>query len=253
MSSVFDAIAELKGVRFSYNDEPFINGLSLSVGQANFVGLLGANGSGKSTILKLLSGTLRPSGGDVLLWGKRLRDYPQRDRAKLISYLPQSLDVGVPFTVEELSRMGLYPYDKPPELGLDDALDMVGLTDKRDELLSHLSGGERRRAYIAMTLLQGAGVVLMDEPLANLDIRYQLELIRLLRGLNERRDISIVMALHDINLALQFPRLVLIKEGRVLANGTPQDVLSEELLHEAFGIRIAVRGTGREAYISYGD
>lgn len=253
MSSVFDNILELREVAFSYGSEPFIQRLSLTVGQAGFVGLLGANGSGKSTVLKLMGGTLKPRRGTASLWGKALASYPHRDRAKLISYLPQSLDTGVPFSVEELARMGLYPYDQPPELGLDDALAMVGLTEKRDEPLGRLSGGERRRAYIAMTLLQGAGIVLMDEPLANLDIRYQLELLNLLRGLNEKRNISIVMALHDINLAFQFPRLVLVKDGALIADGPPGEVLTEDLLQEAFGIRLRVRGSESEAYISYGQ
>jgi iron complex transport system ATP-binding protein len=243
MSSAHNPILEFRDIAFSYTRENLIDGLSLSVGEADFVGLLGANGSGKSTILRLLGGILKPSGGRAALWGKTISSYRNRDRAKLVSYLPQTLDGGVPFRVEELVRMGLYPYDRVT----------VGLSGKRNVLLSELSGGEKRRAFIAMTLVQGAGILLLDEPLANLDIRYQMEMIRLLRALNEKRNISIVMALHDINLALQFDRLLLIQEGRLLADGTPQDVLTEALLREAFGIDMRVRGDGKETYIHYGD
>jgi iron complex transport system ATP-binding protein len=253
MSSAHNPILEFRDIAFSYTRTNFINGLSLSVGEADFVGLLGANGSGKSTILRLLGGILKPSGGRAALWGKAIASYRNRDRAKLVSYLPQSLDGGVPFRVEELVRMGVYPYDRVTGLDVPDALRTVGLSEKRDVLLSELSGGEKRRAFIAMTLVQGAGILLLDEPLANLDIRYQMEMMRLLRELNEKRNISIVMALHDINLALQFDRLLLIQEGRLLAKGTPQDVLTEARIREAFGIDMRVRGDGKETYIHYGD
>lgn len=244
-------ILELGDVSFSYDGRNFIDSLSLGVGEGDFVGLLGANGSGKSTILKLLSGILRPSGGKVNLWGKPISSLKNRDRAKLLSYLPQMLDMRVPFRVGELASMGLYPYDTPPELTVEEALGMVGLSEKRDALIANLSGGERRRAYIAMTLLQGAGILLLDEPLANLDIKFQIEIMRLLRELNSTRKISIVMALHDVNLAFQFERLVLVKEGRVLGAGAPEEVLSRELLREAFDIEVNVHRLKEGSFITY--
>ncbi len=245
-------ILELGDVAFSYGKESFIENLGLGVGEADFIGLLGANGSGKSTILKLLAGILKPARGDVSLWGKPIMSLRHKDRAKLLSYLPQMLDMRVPFRVEELAAMGLYPYDTPPPLTVKEALGMVGLSEKRGTLLSNLSGGERRRAYIAMTLLQGAGILLLDEPLANLDIRFQMELIRLLRELNTKRDISIVMALHDVNLAFQFQKIVLIKDGRVLGTGAPKDVLTEALLKEAFEIDVNVHKLDEGSFITYG-
>jgi len=244
-------ILELREASFSYGSGGFIEGLSLGVGEADFVGLLGANGSGKSTVLRLLAGILKPSKGSVSLWGKPIASLRNRDRAKLISYLPQTLDMQVPFRVAELAAMGLYPYDTPTGLTVDEALGMVGLTEKRGALITNLSGGERRRAYIAMTLLQGAGILLLDEPLANLDIRFQVELMRLLHELNSRRRISIVMALHDVNLAFQFPRLLLVKGGRVLGEGAPAEVLRPELLKEAFDIEVRVHRAGEGSFISY--
>jgi iron complex transport system ATP-binding protein len=137
--------------------------------------------------------------------------------------------------------MGMYPYDMLPELSVEEAISMVGLTDYEDSPISNLSGGERRRVYIAMTLLQGAGLVLLDEPLANLDIKYQIELLRLLKDLRERRSITAIMALHDINIAFQFDRIILVKEGRILGSGTPQEVLTQELLKEAFDVTIEIK------------
>ncbi|NJD55151.1 MAG: ABC transporter ATP-binding protein [Nitrospirae bacterium] len=256
MSSASDQrILELRSVSFSYSRQrSLIRGLSLSVGEGEFIGLLGANGSGKSTILKLGSGILRPSGGDILLWSKPLHTYHNRDRAKLISYLPQTLDIAVPFTVRELVSMGLYPYDIPPAMSVDSALDMVGLQGKASAYLTDLSGGEKRRTFIAMTLVQGAGLLMLDEPLANLDIKYQIELVRLLKTLRTEKNISVIMALHDINVALQFSKVILVKDGAMLGSGRPEEILTDSLIKDAFDVRVnIIRQADGVSYIHYGD
>jgi ABC-type cobalamin/Fe3+-siderophores transport system ATPase subunit len=254
MSSASDIpIIEFDRVCFSYAKEgSFINDLAVSIGGGEFIGLLGANGSGKSTILKLGGGILRPAAGRLMLWGKPLHGYGNRDRAKLISYMPQLLDVTVPFTIRELVGMGLYPYDIRPAMTIEEALDMVGLLGRADRHLADLSGGEQRRAFLAMTLLQGAGLLLLDEPLVNLDIRYQIELVRLLRKLKQERNISIVMALHDINVALQLEKVMLIKNGDILGFGSPEEVLTKGLIRQAFGVDVKIiRQQGENAYVSY--
>ncbi len=256
MSSAYKPmILELKRICFSYSKERFfINDLSFSIGEGEFIGLLGANGSGKSTILKLGSGILKPLSGDLMLWGKPLHSYNNKDRAKLISYLPQALDVTVPFTVKEIVSMGLYPYEIPPSMIADDALEMVGLKEKADSHITDLSGGEKRRVFIAMILLQGAGLLLLDEPLANLDIRYQIELVKLLMKLKSERNISVVMALHDINMAFQFERVMLIKDGEILGAGRPEDILTDGLIRKAFDVDVKIiRQEEGKAYISYED
>jgi len=246
-------ILEFKHVDFYYEREKsFISNISFSVNNGEFVGLLGANGSGKSTILKLASGILKASDGHINLWNKSILFYKNKDRAKLLSYLPQILDISIPFTVRELIGMGLYPYEISPALTVDETLEMVGLADKAESLIANLSGGERRRAYIAMTLLQGAGLLLLDEPLANLDIKYQIEFLKLLRRLQKERDITIVMALHDINIALQFDRILLIKEGKILGIGSPDAVLTKDLLKQAFDVEVEIkRQDSGGAFIKY--
>jgi ABC-type cobalamin/Fe3+-siderophores transport system ATPase subunit len=246
-------ILELERVFYSYEKgSPFIEELSFSIREGGFIGLLGANGSGKSTILKLACGILKPTSGRLKLWGRDLLAQNSRDRAKLISYLPQTLDISVPFTVKELVSMGLYPYDIPPVLSVDEALDMVGLRDKSNARLTDLSGGERRRTFICMTLVQGAGLLLLDEPLANLDIKYQIELVKLLKDLRETRNIAVIMALHDINIALQFENVMLIKDGNLIASGMPGEVLSQSMLKQAFDVDVEVRRADTDgAYISY--
>lgn len=254
MSSASEnVILEFRDVGFYYEGtEPFIQGLSFSVANGQFIGLLGANGSGKSTILKLASGILKQARGSIDLWGKSLHTYKNRDRAKLLSYLPQILDMNIPFTVREIAGMGRYPYDIPPSLTVDEAMDMVGLSGKAETTITNLSGGERRRVYIAMTLLQGAGLVLLDEPLANLDIKYQIELLRLLKELRKNRGITTVMALHDINIALQFDTLIIIKEGKIIGTGAPDAIIKKNLLKEAFDIEIDIRIEGSGGvYITY--
>ncbi|MBI4825574.1 MAG: ABC transporter ATP-binding protein [Nitrospirae bacterium] len=254
MSSVSDRhILNFINAGFSYDkNKPFIQEISFSIENGEFIGLLGANGSGKSTILKLASGLLHTSSGDINLWGKPVQSYKNKDRAKLLSYLPQLLDISIPFTVKELVSMGLYPYETLPELTVDEAIEMVGLSSNSGTLITNLSGGERRRVYLAMTLLQGAGLVLLDEPLANLDIKYQIELLRLLKELRRERNISMVMALHDINIALQFDKIVLIKNGRILGTGKPDEVLTKDLLKEAFDVEVEIkREDSGEVYIKY--
>lgn len=245
-------VVEFEKVSFGYSrDNPLIKEMDISFLSGQFVGILGANGSGKTTILKLLSGFLKPSSGVVRLWGKDIRGYKNKDRAKLVCYLPQVLDMNIPFRVRELVGMGLYPYEILPELTVDEALDMVGLRDKADMDLTSLSGGERRRAFIAMTLLQGAGILLLDEPLANLDIKYQIELIRMLKELRDKKGITIVMALHDINMAFKFERIILVKEGRIRYSGPPEATLTREKIQEAFDVELNINAFEGQTYIHY--
>jgi len=254
MSSAYNhQILELDNVSFMYSrDNKIINNLAFSICNGEFIGLLGANGSGKSTILKLASGILKPFSGHINLWKKPLHSYSNKDRAKLLCYLPQFLDINVPFKVKELVDMGAYPYDIPPETTVNEALEMVGLKGKSEFYIRNLSGGERRRAFIAMTLLQGAGLLLLDEPLANLDIKYQIEFLKLLKELKDRKNISIIMALHDINIALQFEKVMLIKDGSIIGIGNPKEVLTKEMLKEALDVTIEIRrAVAGKAYISY--
>jgi iron complex transport system ATP-binding protein len=123
----------------------------------------------------------------------------------------------------------------------NEALEIVGLKEKSESSLTSLSGGEKRRAFIAMTLIQGAGLLLLDEPLANLDIKYQIEIQRLLRKLQETKSISIIMALHDINAAFQMEKVMLIKEGRLLGIGNPEKILTAGLLQEAFDVPVEIQ------------
>jgi ABC-type cobalamin/Fe3+-siderophores transport system ATPase subunit len=245
-------IIELRDIHFAYQDARFINKLSLHVENGDFIGLVGPNGSGKTTMLKLMAGLIKPAAGDVVLWNKSLHTYKGSDRAKLMSYLPQMLDITLPIKVREIVALGLSPYDVQQDISIESAMDMVAISDKAGYDFCRLSGGEKRRVFIAMTLMQRAGLLLLDEPLANLDIKFQLEIMNLLRDLNVARKMTVVMAIHDLSMAFYFDRIVLVKEGQILADGRPDKVLNDDSIKEVFGVDVKIffNSNGRPA-ISY--
>jgi len=226
---------EFANVSFSYDPHGFMEQLSFSVAEGELVGLMGPNGAGKSTILKLAAGLLSPQTGEVLVGKRPIRSYCGADRAKLVAYLPQALDSQAPFRVAELVGMGAYPRGQAA-LTVEEALHLTGLEGKAAAHLAELSGGEQRRAYIAMTLVQGARVLLLDEPLASLDIRYQFDLYRLLRDIVRERGVSVCMSLHDIGMGAMLDRLLLLRHGRVIAEGDPGGVLTDEMVRDAFDL-----------------
>jgi len=231
---------EFVDVSFSYGATSFIQQICFSVTQGELVGLMGQNGAGKSTILKLAAGLISPHTGNVLLGKKSIGSYNGKERAKLVAYLPQILDLQAPFRVGELVRMGLYPQASTQGLSVEEALDLVGLQEKTRTHLAELSGGERRRAYIAMTLVQGARVLLLDEPLAGLDIKYQFDLYNLLNRIVRENKVSVCMSLHDIGMGAMLDRLLLVKDGRLIAQGAPGSVLTDEMVREAYDVNDSI-------------
>lgn len=232
-------LLEFRDVHFSFQKAAFIQEVGFGLKPGELVGLMGPNGAGKSTLLKLAAGILSPRSGNVLIEGREVRSYAGKERAQRLAYLPQILDMHAPFRVGELVRMGEYSYMKQPHFTIEETLDLVGLTDKSTVFLADLSGGERRRAYIAMTLVQGGKLLLLDEPLANLDLRYQIELIRLLRRICSANGISVLMSLHDIALGSQLDRVIMVKNGRLIVEGTPATVLTDETIRVAYDLDLS--------------
>lgn len=227
---------EFLNVTFSYNRKSFLDQLSFSLAEGELVGLMGPNGAGKSTILKLAAGLLSPQKGNVMIGDKAIGAYSGKERAKQVAYLPQTLDLQAPFRVGELVRMGEYPREGSQAITVDEALRIVGLQQKVNKFLAELSGGERRRAYIAMTLVQGAKVLLLDEPLASLDIKYQFDLYRLLKEITREKGVSVLMSLHDIGMGAILDRLLLAKDGRLVAQGEPAVVLTDEIVQDTYDL-----------------
>lgn len=246
-------ILELKNINFDYDkksEKSFIEGLNLSFSKSSFTALLGQNGSGKSTILKILSGYLEAQLGEVLLWNKNIKEYKSKDRAKLVSFLPQHIETELSFTVKELIEMGSYPYETPPLMTLEEAINITGLCDMKERELHSLSGGEKRRAYLAMTLHQGAGIIILDEPLQNLDIKYQTQFISLLLKLVKEKDITIIMSCHELNIATNFDEIILLKDGQILKRGTKDEIMQKNILENAFETNIDILKNKDKTYIN---
>ena len=223
-------------VAFDFSDKPFISGLSFAVARGEVLGLIGPNGAGKSTVLKLAAGLLKPCAGSIRLAGRPITSYSGRERARRVAYLPQQLDARLPFRVAELVEMGGYPHRGRAPRDTFEALHLAGLEGKAEAPLGRLSGGELRRAYLAMTLRQGADCLLLDEPLAGLDLRYQAELLKLLRGIATGTGTTVIMSLHDMGAALWLNRLLALKEGEMIGTGKPRELLNEELIRRLFDL-----------------
>jgi iron complex transport system ATP-binding protein len=218
--------------------------VSLSVDRGAIVGLLGPNGSGKTTLLRLLSGILQPACGQVLVDGKPLSQLTRRELARRVAVVPQDTHATFDFSVMDMVLMGRYPHLGPFELeGAADqaiareALAATGTAAFEARGFGTLSGGEKQRVVIAAALAQASDVLLLDEPTAALDLRYQLEITTLLRSLNRRRSVTMVVSTHDLNLAAALcERVVLLKDGRVLAQGPTSETLTAVNIRRLYGI-----------------
>ncbi|MGW0826892.1 ABC transporter ATP-binding protein [Streptomyces sp. NPDC002845] len=232
-----------------------LDGVSLAPSPGSTVGLLGPNGSGKSTLLRLLAGVLAPASGVVTLDGSPLADLHRRDIARRVAVVEQQADTQVELTVHDVVRLGRTPHRRAwtpasvrDEEAVREALERTGLADRAGQSWHTLSGGERQRVQIARALAQEPRELLLDEPTNHLDIQHQLDLLNLVTGL----PVTSVIALHDLNLAaLYCDALVVLREGRVVARGTPRDVLTEELIAEVYGVRADVSCPGDRPHVRY--
>jgi len=254
------ALLELHDVSFGYlRGEPVVEGVSLQVEEGQVWALVGPNGAGKTTLLRLMAGLRRPWAGRVLLQGRDLARLPRRQVARTVALVPQEAHIPFPFTVRQVVALGRTPYVDFLTLGegpadreaVAQALTAMGLEPLASRTFSALSGGERRRALIAMALAQEPRLLLLDEPTAHLDPGHQVEVLGLLRELNARRGLTVVAALHDLNLALRFAhRVALVHHGRVLAQGEPEQVLAPALLFQVYGVPLRLlRDAGRPVLI----
>lgn len=235
---------EIKKLSGGYGQTDTVHDVSLSIPNGRITALIGPNGCGKSTLLKLICGQLDPKQGMVLMGQTPLSGLTRTEIARSVSYLPQGRMVP-DITVESLVLHGRFPwlgyprvYREEDKAAAEAAMETAGILQKRKKTLTALSGGERQKAYIAMTLAQNTTHVLLDEPTTYLDIAHQLELLELLRLLKAEGK-AIAVVLHDINMVLEYAdSLAVMKEGGLLAAGTPETVLTSGALEEAFGVRI---------------
>lgn len=231
-------ILQLRDATVEIDRARLVDGVSLDLVPGTVTGLVGANGAGKSTLLKVLARQQPLSSGDCQLKGREIASFGSREFSRHIGYLPQSIPPTQGLTVEEIVRMGRFPwhgalgpFTEKDVRAVTNALEMTGMVSFADRFTDTLSGGERQRCWIAMLLAQEAGVLLLDEPVSALDLRYQAETMELIRSISRTRRISILVILHDINLAARFcDEVIALKGGENVWMGRAAELLDAEIL-----------------------
>lgn len=235
-------------VTLAYGEATIIDELSLAIEPGKITVIVGANGCGKSTLLRAFARLLKPTTGEVVLNGSDIHALPTREVARNLGLLPQSPIAPEGITVTDLVGRGRSPHQKLfSRMSADDyaivsdALEATRLSELADRSVDELSGGQRQRVWIAMALAQQTDILLLDEPTTFLDVSYQVDVLDLLVDLNRDRGTTIVMVLHDLNLAARYADvLVAVKNGSVHANGAPNDVVTPELVEDVFGLKNVV-------------
>ena len=231
-----------------YNNQIIVHNIDFDLAPGEWLSLVGANGSGKSTFLKLLCRILTPSHGKVLLDGKDIHSLPPHTVAKRIALLPQQQTIPSGLTVKQLVSLGRTPYQSWYQWDLTSedrdavaqALFQTELQDYVDRPITQLSGGERQRAFLALALAQNPEVLLLDEPTTYLDIHYQLQLLELLKKLH-KEGLTIITVLHEINLASRYSdRLAFLKQGQLFTVGNTEDVLTVENIAQVFNVEVVI-------------
>jgi len=237
---------EVDSISFRYHEDWVLQDVSFRVEKGEFVGVIGPNGSGKTTLLKILYRLLSPQKGEILFELVSMKKMDRADIAKRIAVVAQETHLLFPFSVLETVLMGRSPYlghlmfesERDLEIAKR-AMDLTNILSFSERPMDELSGGERKRVFIARTLAQEPEVMLLDEPTANLDIHHQIDFLDLILTLNRERGLTIVMASHDMNIASEFcDRLILLQGGRIYKMGTPEEVITKENIESVYGCEV---------------
>lgn len=248
---------EIKNVEFSYGNYKVLNDISFKVQEGKITTIIGANGCGKSTLFNVITKNLKPQKGSVLLNGEDIKHISLKNFAKQVAIVHQYNTAPNDITVEKLVSYGRIAYiDKGRRNYADDekyinfAMEVTGVSEFAKKQISNLSGGQRQRVWIAMALAQNTKILLLDEPTTYLDVRYQIEILRLVKKLNTEYGITIIMVLHDINQSIAYSDCIIaMKDGKILAEGNPNDVINEELIKNVYGIELSVKEIGENKIV----
>jgi len=237
---------EVRSISFRYHEDWVLQDVSFRVERGEFVGVIGPNGSGKTTLLKILYRLLEPKEGEVFFELVPMKKMDRTDIAKRIAVVAQETHLLFPFTVFETVLMGRSPYlgdlmfENEKDLAIArKAMEWTRILPLSERPMDELSGGERKRVFIARALAQEPEVILLDEPTASLDIHHQIDFLDLILTLNRERGLTIVMVSHDMNAASEFcDRLILLQKGRVYKTGSPEEVITEENIESVYGCEV---------------
>lgn len=239
---------ETSDLSFAYDNRPVLDGIHLSVERGEMVGILGPNGSGKTTLLKICAGVLSGR-GTVKVNGRDVQSYGRKTLSRLLAVVPQETQVVFPYSVAEIVLMArashhhAFAFESAHDLEVArHNMELTETAPLADRYLHELSGGEKQRVMIARALTQEAQILLLDEPATFLDLKHQLQALSLLRRLNREHGLTVIAAFHDLNLAAAFfPRVVILRDGKIYRDGPPQQVITEETIQEVYGVRVRVR------------
>lgn len=239
-------LMELGNISFTYETSPVINDLSVTIQEQDFIGLIGPNGSGKSTLLKIMGGILEPDSGSVQFKESPITRINKKLFAQSVSWIPQDHPMVFPFKVSEIVLMGRHPYLSPLSFESSEDIEISRRAMKTtmtsqftDRYFNEISGGEKQRVMIASALAQNPEMMLLDEPTAALDLKYQVQILKILKDLNTEHKMTLTLAMHDLNLASKFcNRLILLDEGKIVRDGTPEQVLKKDILEQVYGVEI---------------
>ena len=247
---------QVKNLRFSIDNKEILKDISFDIPKGSFVGIIGPNGSGKSTLLKCIYRTLKPNGGCIMLGNTPISTMSVKESAKKLAVVAQHNYYNFDFSVEEVVLMGRSPHKKrlEPDNSKDyqivnESLDKVGMLEFKNRSFSTLSGGEQQRVILARALAQKTPCLILDEPTNHLDIKYQLSLLNIVKSL----DLTVISAIHDLNIAAMYcDRLFVMKDGQIVASGTPQDILTKELIKEIYEIDVdIIKDSKNQTHILY--
>ncbi len=237
---------KLENISFAYETATVLKDLSLLIQKQDFVGLIGPNGSGKSTLLKIMGTLLKPDSGSIQFKELPVAKINKKLFAQSVSWIPQDHPMVFPFKVSEIVLMGRHPYLSPLSFESEEdfeitrvAMETTKTSQFADRYFNEISGGEKQRVMIASALAQRPEMMLLDEPTAALDLKYQIQILKILKNLNIGHNMTLIMAMHDLNLAASFcNRLILLDEGQIIRSGTPKQVLEKNALEQVYGIEI---------------
>ena len=242
-------ILKIEKLSISYGNKEILKDINITINEGEFVGIIGPNGTGKSTLIKAITDIIDISKGKITINGMDNRKISRRDRAKIIAVVPQEYSIDFKFNAFDIVMMGRNPhmYNKKGMENnnfeiVQEAMLMTNTWKLKDSIYNELSGGEKQRVIIARAIAQQTKVILLDEPTSHLDIHHQLEIMELIRMLNVKKNITIIAVLHDLNLAARFShRLILLNDSKVMVDGTPEEVIDKKYLSKVYKMEMIIR------------
>ncbi len=247
---------EAENIEFSYGNNKVLDNTSFKIREGQITTIIGANGCGKSTLFNVMTKNLTPQGGKVLLNGEDIKNISLKKFARQVAIVHQYNTAPNDIIVEKLISYGRIAYSglkrnrDEDERCIKFAMEVTGVQDFSKKQISALSGGQKQRVWIAVALAQNTKILFLDEPTTYLDIRYQIEILRLVKRLNREYGITIIMVLHDINQSIAYSDCIIaMKDGKIIAEGQPTDIINEKLIKDVYDVELKIENTHRGKFV----